>query len=295
MKKAQIKTNFIDKFDFSNKEGFFQKTAYKDENEIGFSVKKTFGDKKEKKVSLFSFFLDYEKLDDTKVPLFISASFGLDEGDHIKKEFSFKSSDPIDISSYDEYCYDIETENFLKKGEIVSTDIIVENIKSGHLKTTKLFKGFYLRIKVILFRRIFPRIFLVISNIVSDLLFWISRDRYRYNSLAQQTELKTDRFRARSNLEDRRGERKVEIFGYKASARIVCFYAVFHLLVYAVCFCLDYRPLIMKELLRNNFLTIMYAVTTLGFFDALLPLILRKTVGISGKISFYFLYKKIEI
>lgn len=291
-------SDFIKKFE--NIKGYYNITPYSDA--VGFSMYRDLNVNDKNNASLISFYV--EKNDSGKLKKLIgTASYGkkVDQGISIRSG-KLKISEPIDISSDDDYFYDSDNDKIFKNNKEISPEHLINDLYNSHIKTTKFWRGLLIRSKLFFWRILISNLFKSASIIFHFLLYFISGDRYSYEPIGETETLngtrissKFDKLLGLDNKKFKEGLIEVDKFdflGYKASFWLIIFYSVFHLSVYIFCYYQNYRPQIILNIFENNFLTLVYVVLSFWFLEKMIPLTLKFLIRFNSEKSSYFSYNK---
>ncbi len=312
MTPEEIRKQFVDSFNLE-KNGFSDMTLF-DQGKIGFSVKKEpaswikkrIGIKKGKiYISMIWAYIRQEDFlnDYLKKPILLRADMGLKNEEGIELNDSFIKREifkPIEFSLKNQYYYNIEKNCFYKNDKSISAEEIIQEVYALHIKPTKLIWGIWLRTQI-RFKNILLFIIAHFSNLLILILYSITLDKYAYSLLSEYVIFrgftKKDRDRLMPNMyppfdygknaddkTDKEHERVIKIFGYKASAWTIFVYCFLHLLIFTIAFLKDYKPMYLKLILSNNFLTINYAIFSLSIFENFIPKMLRYLIGSVSKL-----------
>lgn len=309
----KLKSNFLSAFNLEGN-GFY-KPVFLSDVKVGFGALRDLDSKIKEKLNiiegkeyktLLHIYIKDEDLDNEKIqkkPLVIKAHFNLSSGEDLfREQFDFIKKhryQPVDLVSRD-YFYDTEKNIFYNnKGDIISAEQILAQIYNLHIKTSKLFLGFYLRIKLFFWRSLLPFFFKCVYQLFVGILYIISGEKCTYDIIKnyvdtlyfKNTEEHTKR-EPKLNLTE---NKKITIFGYSASPWAICAYCVFHFLIYTIMYLLKYKPDYIKYLLTNNFAIIIYVIPTLSFFEAILPKIIKYFIKQFTLLAFNFSAKEIKI
>lgn len=99
-------------------------------------------------------------------------------------------------------------------------------------------------------------------------------------------------------IEKREVEKKepiIPFFGVQIPIWRACFYCIMNLVIFFGVYFLDKRPLVIKIIFNNNFLTIIYAIPSLTFITVLLPIIFEKLIKKSDELYMHYFHKSIKI
>jgi len=246
--------------------------------------------------SLFKISIGKEWLEkeDPLKPLFITMSYGKETEDGLLLSSSTTKikkniTGPIDLTSNDEFFYNIETHEFFHKKKKINASDVLKYVDEWHIKPTKLIKGFWLRIKLIFWRVIATSAIKYTSNFLVYCLYFISGTKIS-NNIWQRTIFKDSAKQEDIPSSKETAGKTIDMFGYKASVWSVIFYCLLHLLIYITFFFYNFRPKLVIEIITNNFLTIAYVIFSLWFIENLLPRILKflilKTSSLFHNLSF---------
>lgn len=298
-----IKDNFIKSF---NLESFGNYHIFNDY--IGFSVFKECDKKhvkvknKKKYVSLIKIYLENNKNNKIeKIPIYIDVALCLYEDNKFYLNHDFiinKLSKPIDFFWYDEYFYNPNKNIFYKKNDEINPNKILEEVYMLHLKPTEPLKGLIIRAKLLI--NIFVKnLFLIINKLLNSILFIISGKAYSFNIY---TQIFFD-FKDKKEIEETESEKKVKpikILGYPASFPSIFTYCLYHLIIYVLLFIfhIKLKPnfiKIIKIILKYNFLTLVYVISSITIYEHFLPKILKYLIKKISKFYYYFENKKFKI
>lgn len=294
MDKEQNKI-FIEKF-HPEELGFFDLTSFVNVD-IGFSVKKKLKEGDDSNVSIFDIHIPNKYLEDkikSLKPLNVSIHYGKETSEGIVLREEPKLNEPVDVFFPDEYYYDISSGIFYKKDKQILANKIIEETYSEHIKTTKMVSGLKYRTKIYLYRKAFrlfceylARAFSVFYKIITGNTYKYGFDNYfsrkRNPSLANDLEIK------------RKDVEPVNFLGYIAPPQTIFLYSISHLFIFAVLFYIDWKPYILIEIFSNTFLTLVYVMTTLIFFDRLLPGLIKLLIDVLSDLSVKFSYESIKL
>jgi len=295
-------SNFIKKFNNGN--GFYDYKLFTEGD--GFSIKKDLN-RADDNTSLLKFYiLDDLKHPGSRKPIIISASYGKKLEESILIRDKTKISDPIDLTSKDEYYYNVKSDKLYKGEEEISASELLNGIYTEHIKPTKLIKGVWLRTKIVFWRIIMKRFFSYISIFLHYFLYIITSDKYSYEPIMEEEILNnkiiSSRFEdmiGRKKKEDMKEHfekgKKINIFGYEASRWIIIFYSILHLLLYIIFKYKNWYLMIITTIFRNNFLTLVYVISSLWVMEIVIPTIFRKLIKFTSLVSWNSSIKKIKI
>lgn len=287
-------------------EGFYDVTYFADE-EVGFSFKKDFGDRKY--VSLFHLIIDRRKIQDdgSKKPLIIAAVYGERTGDgvRVRSLTSKELRNPIDLDFYDEYYFDIDTDKFYARNTLISPRALLSDIYSKHILPTKLLRGLPFRLRYRLWKFWVPKLLGFIYWLLQKILFVVSGDRYAYRHLFKEETLNDEIIDSR--FPERIGELKpkgrlkeksaksIQFFGMSVPQWPIVFYSAIHLSLVAW---YEYNYLdigIIDTVIGNNFYVVCYVIVSFWLVETLIPLILKFLIKRTSILSSWSEYRKIHI
>ncbi len=259
--------------------------------------------------SLFKITIPKTELDHTEPlkQIYASVSYGKKTSDGIvlasSRERIKGLFDRIDLWSDDFFC-NFETEEFFEKSKetykpIDAHDILIK-LEDLHEKPTKKLRGFPLRIKLFYFRIILAGFFKSIFYILA----WIEslRSGQKFEIFDNPIDFQNRVGISNPDINKPKEEAPIDIFGYKVKPQVAFIYGFMHLFVYYIFFINNYKPQWIINIFSNIFLTVMYAVVSLGLMNFILPQLLKPFIMLipSSLKKMQFLYirflsKKINI
>lgn len=282
----EIRDRFIKSFDFIRL-GLKSPTILTD-TKIGFSAVKEYTDDYVKSigmktsgklVSLFHILIKDNDFDNEKLqkkPVIIRASFNYVDGDKfiVITDVDENKKKPVDLISRNDFFYNLnENKFFNNKNEEIKTDELFNEVYNLHIKPTKKLRGLWFRTKLRL--RSGLSLIVKLCSIVPVFLLWcvsgesVSYDiikRYVAGEYLKQTDEKK---------ETTGGRKKIKIFDYEATSWSIFAFCVLHLTFYTTFFLIHFKSKYLTTIFSNNFLTVMYVVPALAFFEIQLPKALR--------------------
>lgn len=285
------KNEFINKFiALLEQKGYYDFVSFTDG--IGFGVYKKFRESDENHTTLLR--VGISNNNEEKKPLSASAVYGVEteEGVRLRNGNEIFINDPIDMESRSDYFYDLKDKTLFKKNEKITPEELIDDIYNIHIKPTKLVKGFSLRIKIRFWRIWLPFIFTALSKTCYYLLLTISGNRYTFEPFVEEEKINDEIISTRSTIhkvkekESLKESKKFHFFDYEASRWSIIFYSLLHLALYGYFSYIDYKPVLITTVLKNNFLIIIYVVCTLGILESVIPAILMFLIKHSSKLSF---------
>lgn len=299
---------FIEKFkNIDGKNGFYDFMPYIDG--LGFSIKKDLGDRDTDNVSLLKFYIKKDESDElkTKKPIFVNVAYGKKVENGVLVRGVTKISSPADISSTNEYYYDVSNDKILKDKKEISACNFIDEIYAKHIKPTKPIIGFWVRSKMFFWKVIVNKIFDHIADFFHYVLYVITGDKYSYDPVIREEVLNNTILA--STWKDSVGQKKIKdrgkdslkesarfnFFGYEASRWVIVAYSILHLFLYIILINKNWKPVIITTIFKNSFLTIIYVISSLWILETLIPKTLKVFIKSSSKFSMYSLYKTIKI
>lgn len=299
------------KFNFE-KFGFYDPMELTD-TDVGFSFKKDFKDIKDH-VSLFHLLIPNNSFRDTRIkrkPILVTVVYGkkTDYGVSMRQLESSKLSEPIDLNFTDEFFYDIDTKKFYKGNKEIEAEDILKEVYEKHIKPSRYFIGFFLRLKFRFWRFVLPSIFSFISKIFHYFLLVISGDRYSYEFLFEEENLNGEIISSKSDLrmerqmrnqtaagkEKEKEAKKIEFFGIDVPKWPIVFYSILHLSIYAFLKYFGCSTTAIEDFLNNSFLVVLYVIVSFWIVETILPIILKWFVRFFSTLSARSLYKNLSV
>ena len=294
-----MKDEFIKRFRLPQN-NFSEATPFTDG--FGFSTSKDRKQDGQDFASLYKFFIRDRVLNEEgdRKPITISVSYGNKNSDGsitlASSEIQRKLDWPIELISNDEFFFDISTNKFYYQNKEFDAFEILLKIESWHMKPTKPFSGGWLRLKLLFYRIFVTGVFKLTHSLLISILYLISGTKTtrsiwfiydKQNKFKEDKDIKIESF----------ATEKINIFGYAASAWSVVVYSLLHLVFYTGWYFLLNRgdfPYFLT-LFKNGFLTIVYVIPTLVFFERLIPQIFKKAIIYIGEMHMEVSSRKIPI
>lgn len=295
------------KFDFE-KLGFYGVVPYIDA-QIGFGCKKKLNPQDTENVSGVGIYIPNQVFQQqgSRKAFFITATYGKEIAEGIQLRGKHDLSEPIDLEFRDEFFYDIESEKLFKKErEITANDLLTEVYKK-HIKPTKFFEGFSLRLELRFWQEWLPGVFKFVSSIFHYSLFIVSGDKYTYEFLFKEENLngtiissemkgRIGRTREVAKGQEKEEEaKKIEFFGITVPQWPIVFYSVLHLCAYFLAVHFGLFTTAVKSFFDNNFLVVLYVVVSFWLIETVLPYLLKKLIKGSSTLAFLSSVKKINV
>jgi len=293
MDEGRIKEKFINKF--RRLQGFQSLTPFIDSS-TGFSVVKKFKNSKTK-LSLIK--VSLQDNDGTaRRRIYVRAAFGRLDKDRsaLLPTKSPNRLAPIDIESVGEYFYDPLKDLLYEGDEVTTAQKIMDKFYSEHIKSTKVFVGAPLRLRLVLQVKMPAQFFRLVEKVSHFLLLIFSGERFSWNPFFQNESTNSSAQGGAGNgSPDDKPPKTLSIFGYEASRWAVVVYALINLAVYTLFVEFNFKPRILSRLIENNFLTVMYVVLSLGLIDFVLPRCLKYLIKLASNRAAEYPFKKIKI
>lgn len=255
------------------KDGFQEPVDLMD-TEIGFSVYKEREEKGFK--SLFRFYIKNEDLNKEGIlPITITASYGKEYEGGItisSSEFKRKLNGPIDFISENEFFYNIKDNKIYKKDK--KTEIsginLLKKEDSLHMKTTRA-SGAWLVFKLFWFHSVLTKFWEVVFMTISAFQYLISGEKIKIfdNLIDSNKYSKTTTYKP---LDVKESE-LINLWGYKVKPWIAVIYSFLHLIIFIIFYNHSFKPPLLIALFKNNFLTLMYGIISLGLANIFLPIL----------------------
>jgi hypothetical protein len=248
---------------------------------LGFSTIKHFKDTYYTMAKVFIRSEDLDNISLERKPIYLKMDLvNKRDGEYFSEIGKIKM--PLNLLSRDDFFCDLEHRLLYEHGQIIDGATAFGKIYKLHTKSTKSIGGLYLRTKIRFFRTI-PRLIGILKTLAYYQLFLISGERYNYNVIGKESRSMTGH-----KQEGSEKERKVEIsmLGYSGSFWSVVAYSAIHFALFTIFFLCEYKPLYIKTVLTNNFLTAIYIVSSLCIFEKLLPQLLKPAIVHLSKLEF---------
>ena len=252
---------------------------------------------------------DYEKTD--LIPIKLRASFGYKRDGMIYKATDYLPKrqwwlklfypPPLDVESKDEFFFDKASEKFFFKHKEIAPNVVLDAIFNMHIKITKPLKGLWLRIKYFLLIIFMPFIYKSSKMLCKSLYFIIALGKYDYDIFQKQFFLDSQEpeEETKASIDN---EKTIEVLGYPIKQKPLFTYSFFTLAVFTANYFLpslftNFIPIhnYIVTILKNSFLTILYAIVTLYLWEFILPSSLKYGVKYFEEKSFASKFHKITI
>ncbi|MEK7172361.1 MAG: hypothetical protein AAB723_04055 [Patescibacteria group bacterium] len=297
---------FIEKFkNIDDKNGFYDFTPYTDG--LGFSIKRDLNNRDTDNTSLLKFYIKKDEGDEFKIkkPIFVSVNYGKKVENNVLVRGVTKISSPADLSFINEYYYNASNDKIFKDEKEISACNFIDEIYAKHIKPTKPIIGFWVRSKMFFWKVTVNKIFGYIADFFHYVLYVITGDKYSYDPVIREEVLNNTilasawkdsvgqkKDRGRDNLKE---SARFNFFGYEASRWVIVAYSILHLFLYIILINKNWKPVVITTIFKNNFLTIIYVISSLWILETLIPKILKIFIKSSSKFSIHSLYKTIKI
>lgn len=269
---------FVGKFNLP-RNGFLQPAIF--DKDFGFSVEKRREHEGEAFASLYKFYISPENLntDESRKAIFVSVSYGkkTDEG-IILSSSEWKDKRrlnwPIGLQSKDEFYYDFLSKTFFHKDREITAENILNQIEKWHNKPTKV-DGWWLVARLFFFQVFLARLFRILFEIIAWFQYVFSGEKIKIFQDLREGERA---FYAQTFIKKSvktSSDSPIDIFGYKVKPSIAFGYSLFHLLTYLILEAIDFKPLWLVTIFKVEFLTIMYAIISLGLANSFFPIIFK--------------------
>lgn len=253
--------------------------------QISFIFSKREQEKKDNKIPIFtsihlfsrylSKHLDYE-FDDEDCPT----------KDSIEK--SKRTPKPIDLESFDEYEYDLESNNLqTKKGEIITGEELLDKIFDEHCNTIHRFRGLKFRLKLS-----FQSIIINICSFKIEFLVKILKNLFGRTLESAESPRGTLFAYRREDLILEKTE-AFELFGYKTSKNVILVFSTIAIIIYLLSIFIHKK--LFDNMTSNNLIAVCGTIVSLWILDHLFPLIILFFLNLFIKIRRRFLFLKVRI
>lgn len=274
---------FKDQFRLSS--DFTEPVCFTDDN-LGFS---TFKEYPNGYASLFKIYIRKEELlkeNELKI-LEASVSYGKkSENGIILSSSSEKIKglfDPIDLTSSDEFSFNFKTKKFFRKNKEIEANKVLELLDKWHIKTTKPLKNIWLITKLLWFHYILTGFWKFIFGVLAVLHYLVSGEKIKiFDDLKEPQNYGSPRLKEPLNIEK---SELIDLWGYKVKPWIAGIYSALHIFIYLILYKYNYRPEWLVTIFKNNFLTLVYGILSLGLANTILPILL-KPINLKGPLAF---------
>lgn len=271
------------------------------EGDLGFSVLEHHGNGY---ASLYKFGIFPNPKNEDLKKLSITATYGKESDGGISLGTGENGVwDPVDLNFYDEFFYSENQKEFFHSSEKIQGKAILKYVEEKHKLTTRIWRGFFLRIKIGFWRKTLPNLIKVFDLILIKILWLISGEKTVGNPLNRyfsekhdeksNQKIKTDLNYPKFEYQD---SEIIDFFGYKAKRGSVIFYCSFHLIIYCCLFYLQNgNYVLIKSIGRNSFLSICYIVVSFSITNSLIPLIIKRVISKTPKLFAEVSFKKLKV
>ena len=253
-------------------------------DDVGLSRVKEYGNQH---ASIYKFGIVKREFDKetSRKQLWVSAGYGKKLPEGISYGTATQNiSDPIDVDFPDEFFFDLTNEKFYRGSKEINAEDILSIVENAHIKPTKIIKGFYLRCKVLVWRKLFPQTIESLDSIFVLIRKLITGKKTKTNFMRRSALIllnKKDEIEKEKNDVENIVIQKTKpllFFGYEASRGAVIIDCTGHLLVYVLYQTLDWNWPIIKTLLENNFLLACYAILSLAIINDAIPYLIESYI-----------------
>ncbi len=270
------------------------------DSKIGYSIKRDYDEDVVKKLgiidkktytSLTHLSIDDRDLEESnkkKLPVNIEINCLLFEDVENKFVYNYEyitnqKMKPINISTQG-YTLDLLNKQFYKDNEKIELIDIYSEVYKKHIKPTLPLKGLPFRVKVY-----YRRLLLFALNNFSLLIIKLLHGIFDYNIKVKITTIRNSDKKDSSYDDKSESKQKTfEFLGYKESSRTIISYSLFHFVLYLALYYFHFKPVIIKNIINYQFLTLIYVITSMAIFGKLIPEILIFVVKvIENKIEDY--------
>lgn len=309
MSERQTQNNILKEKLYVESQGFYDITIFTD-TEVGFSFWRNFENVPDR-VSLFHLLIENKYWKDVNLkrkPILITAVYGKKTDNGVIMRQNPKSNEPLDLDFTNEYFYDIQTGDFYKRNRKIEGRKILHEVYEKHTRTTKPFRGFFLRAKLKFWKEWLPVLLSLIAEFFHYCLYLISGDKYTYKFLFQEENLNGEIISSRMDerigrvknqpegKENEKEAKKFNLFGIVDVPQWpIVFYSVLHLFVWFVIQYFSFTTGEVDEFFNNSFLSILYVIASFWFLETVIPFVLKKLIKFFSSLAALSAYKKIHV
>lgn len=200
------------------------------------------------------------------------------------------STTPIALDFYDEFFYDHHSGSFIGKDlEQLSGIEVLERVYQMHCETAHIKKGRGIRRKLHFQTTATALLAFVISTFTKALSVIFGRtldDSDNYFAYLQGYDRKSLKKLSTESL---------DVFGYKASRRVIILFCFFVAISYAVKYRYGIPTPYLNSIFTDNFLALTHALIILWFLDVVAPLVLFYFINILIKIRRNVTFQKFKV
>ena len=292
-----IKESFNDKYSLTklsdSKIGYSIKHDYDEDvvKKLRISDKKTYTSL----TNLSVFDEDLKEFNKKKIPVDVVIRFLLFEDDENKFVYNYdflgnKNWKPVSFTAHG-YSLDLSNKQFYKGNQKIDLINIYSEVYDKHVKPSLVIKGLPFRTKVGL-NKFLVFVLKSISITIGKILEWAyyyepHRKNFKTifpsgedNSSISEPVLENERF---------------DFYGYKVSPRTISIYSFFHLAMYMIFYLFNYYPQIIKNIVKYQFLTLIYMISTVTVFSKFVPKILVATLKNLDNMIFEYEFRSFKV
>ncbi|MFA4905140.1 MAG: hypothetical protein WC645_01410 [Candidatus Margulisiibacteriota bacterium] len=237
---------------------------------------------------------DYQSRD--KMPLYCMAYFCHQKDgvfcqgvDHLKKTIFFH---PVTVELTNDFFFNKSTCDFFYHNNKISPHDILQIIFDLHIKPTRPFYGFPLRLHIMV-SALISGLFYLLKMMCVFMNKLISGEEYNYDFYYNY--LFEDKVRSEPSTDNLaiHDKNMMDFFGFKAKIYPLFVYAFIHLVFYLIIYVLHVfdTPVYISNIFHNIFLTAIYAIVTLYIWINVLPIILKYLIKYFETQRFWFKLK----
>lgn len=272
--------------------------------DVGFSILK---DQEANYASLYKIGLNKDKEGILK-NLWVSATYGKKSDGGISIGEQRSTWKPVDVTFNDHFFYNTETGKFIERsGKEIQPEQIWLRLNKAHLRNTKWFSGFSLRIKLGFWRKFLPFLIKVLDRILAFLLELFTgevvKDKDIVKRFVNQWHVESNRGpHFETDADDAKLTRNIKtpkmwsFLGFEATRWSVVFYSIVNIFLYffSSLFWQVENPII-TNFFEDSFLILCYVATSFSVIEYLIPLILKIGVRKMPKVYHEVAFKRLKI
>lgn len=207
--------------------------------------------------------------------------------------------EPLDIENSTDYYYDINTNEVYENSKRIEGSKILSIFYQSHVKSTKPFKGLWIRIKILFWKYFLYYFFERISAFFRWVLYTLSGIHYSYEPFFETEKINGRITKSKINdiqvNEVKEEGRKIQFFNFEVKYWPIIVYCLLHAIVYSIMIIIPFKPIYITTIFKNNFLTVVYVILSLSIFETGLPKILILFVKFFSRISFSCQNKNLKV
>ena len=277
------------------------------DSKIGYSIKRDYDEDVVKKLGIIDkktytslthlsiIDSDLEESNKKKIPVNVEMNCLLFEDVENKFVYNYEyitnpRMKPINISTQ-AYTLDLLNQKFYKENKKIDLIDIYNEVYERHIIPSSVIKGLPFRTKVGL-NKFLIFVLKSISITIGKILEWAyyyepHRKNFKTilpsgedNSSINEPVLENERF---------------DFYGYKVSPRTISIYSFFHLAMYMIFYLFNYYPQIIKNIVKYQFLTLIYVISTVTVFSKFVPKILVATLKKLDNMIFEYEFRSFKV